>query len=293
MRTGRTWLLAALAVLAGCAVSPEKVTVPAVKQVDLGRFMGPWYVIANIPTFIETEAYNAIESYALNPDGTIHTTFTFNKGAFDGPAKKYEPKGFVVPGTGNAIWGMRFVWPIKAEYVISHVDEAYSETIIARSSRDYVWIMARTPTISAERYQALVQQVAALGYDVNKLRKVPQTALPPAPTAARVTQVPAATLKARLDGRKALPLLLDVRAPEEFAAGHLPGAKNIPYDKIPSRINELKASQDAEIVVYCRSGRRAGIALETLLGAGFSKLGHLEGDYEGWSAAGLPVSTEP
>ena len=170
----RVLLFAAVAVRAGCAVSPEKVTVPAVKQVELARFMGPWYVIANIPTFIETEAYNAVESYELNQDGTIHTTFTFNKGALNGPPKKYEPKGFVVPGTGNAIWGMRFVWPIKAEYVISHVDAAYSETIIARSSRDYVWIMARTPSIADADYQRLVDFAAAQGYDRKLIGKVPQ-----------------------------------------------------------------------------------------------------------------------
>ena len=283
----RIFLFAAVTALAGCAVSPEKVTVPAVKQVELARFMGPWYVIANIPTFIETEAYNAVESYELNPDGTIHTTFTFNKGALDGPPKQYEPKGFVVPGTGNAIWGMRFVWPIKAEYVISHVDATYSETIIARSSRDYVWIMARTPSISAERYQSLVEKVGALGYDVGKLRKVPHN---PLPSAAKVS---AEAVQTRLGSAVGAPMLLDVRTAEEFAAGHLPGAKNIPYDQIPSRIKELKSAQDNEIVVYCRTGRRAGIAIDTLSGAGFRKLGHLEGDYEAWSAAGRPVSTSP
>ncbi|MEY3465724.1 MAG: lipocalin family protein [Steroidobacteraceae bacterium] len=292
--------------LAGCAVSPKKVTVPTVQQVDLAKFMGPWYVIATIPTFIETDAYNAVESYALNPDGTIHTTFTFNKGALDGPPKKYEPKGFVVPGTGNAIWGMRFVWPIKAEFVISHLDGAYSETIIARSARDYVWIMARTPSISAERYQALVQKVQSMGYDISRLRKVPHSTPPPAATPApaaatdrtreilaRVAPVTATTLRERIDTPAGRPVILDVRAPEEFAAGHLPGARNIPYDQIPNKINELKSMQHSEIVVYCRSGRRAAIAIETLLGAGFDQLRHLEGDFEGWRAAGQPVSATP
>lgn len=163
----------ALGLLAGCAVSPDKVTVPVAPAVDLQRFMGPWYVVGVIPTAIETEAYNAVESYALNTDGTIRTTFTFNKGALDGPRKQYNPKGFVVPGTNNAIWGMRFVWPIKAEFVISHLDADYSETIIARSARDYVWIMTRSPKISAERYAQLVDRVRAMGYDVAKLRRVP------------------------------------------------------------------------------------------------------------------------
>jgi apolipoprotein D and lipocalin family protein len=167
--------VATLTLLGGCAVNPKRVTIPVAPQVDLQKFMGPWYVIANIPTFIEKGAHNAIESYALDADGTIDTTFTFNQGAFDGPAKKYNPRGFVVEGTNNAIWGMRFVWPIKAEYVISYVDPAYSETIIGRSARDYVWIMARTPTISAERYDAMLARVKQFGYDVSKVQTVPQT----------------------------------------------------------------------------------------------------------------------
>ena len=57
---------------------------PTVAKVDLPRFMGDWYVIANIPTFIETGAHNAVESYALAEDGSIETTFTFRDGAFDG-----------------------------------------------------------------------------------------------------------------------------------------------------------------------------------------------------------------
>ena len=83
-----------------------------------------------------------------------------------------NPKGFVIPGTNNAIWGMQFIWPIKAEYVISHVDANYTETIIARSARDYVWIMARTPTIDEARYRELVGKVGAMGYDVNKLVRI-------------------------------------------------------------------------------------------------------------------------
>jgi len=172
---GRLTKWSALAVallLSGCGVNPQKVTVPVVSSVDLPRFMGPWYVIAVIPTFIEKDIYNAIETYELASDGTIQTTFTFNKGALDGPAKEMNPKGFVIPGTNNAIWGMQFIWPIKAEYVISHVDADYTETIIARSARDYVWIMARTPTIDEVRYQTLADKVAAMGYDRTKLVRI-------------------------------------------------------------------------------------------------------------------------
>ena len=157
--------------LSACSSVP---TIPTGKEVDLPRFMGDWYVIANIPTRPERDAYNAVESYKLDPDGSIATTFTFRKGAFDGPEKVMRPRGFVTDTESNAVWGMQFVWPIKAEYLISHVDADYTETIIARSSRDYVWIMARKPVLPEADYARLVQMVADLGYDTAKLRKVPQ-----------------------------------------------------------------------------------------------------------------------
>jgi apolipoprotein D and lipocalin family protein len=160
------------AFLSACA-SQKMNEIPLVKQVDLAKFMGDWYVIAVIPTMIETQAYNAVENYKLNADGTIATTFTFNKGSLTGPPKKYEPKGFVRENTGNALWGMQFIWPIKAEYRIVYLDDNYQTTIIARNARDYVWIMARTPQISDADYKALSTLVAGYGYDISKLRKVP------------------------------------------------------------------------------------------------------------------------
>jgi phage shock protein E len=81
------------------------------------------------------------------------------------------------------------------------------------------------------------------------------------------------------------PLVLDVRRDDEFAAGHVPGAVHIPHDRLAARLAELAGAQDREIVVYCRSGRRAALALETLKNAGFRRLSHLRGDYPGWAEA--------
>ena len=158
--------------LGGCAAKgPEMKTVD---HVDIDRFMGPWYVIANIPTFLEKEAHNAVETYTLNADGTIATNFTFRKGGFEGKAKEYNPKAFVMDDESNARWGMRFVWPIKADYRIVYLDDDYTQTIIGRQARDFVWIMARTPTISDPDYERLASLVESLGYDTSKLQRVPQ-----------------------------------------------------------------------------------------------------------------------
>lgn len=162
---------AALLLLGGCQSAQP---MAAVAHVDLQRFMGPWYVIASIPTFIEKGAHNAVESYRLDRDGTIATTFTFRAGAFDGEEKRHTPRGFVVDAHSNAVWGMQFVWPIKADYRIIYLTDDYSQTVIARQQRDYVWVMARMPSIPDEDYQRMLKLIAEQGYDVSKIQKVPQ-----------------------------------------------------------------------------------------------------------------------
>jgi apolipoprotein D and lipocalin family protein len=167
-----TFLTIALLLVTGCSASLPPLK--TVDNVDINRFMGPWYVIACIPTFIETEAYNGIETYRLEPDGSIDTVFTFNKGDFDGPPKRYNPRGFIVDRVNNSTWGMRFVWPFKSEYLITYLNEDYSQTVIGRNKRDYVWIMARTPQMPEADYLRLVKELEVQGYDIARLRKVPQ-----------------------------------------------------------------------------------------------------------------------
>lgn len=144
-----------------------------VEDVDIERFMGDWYVIANIPTSIEKGAHNAIETYRLDDDGSIATTFTFNDGGFDGELKTYNPRGFVSEES-NAIWGMQFIWPIKADYRIFYLDESYSVTVIGRNKRDYVWIMAREPVIEVAEYSDILDRLENAGYDISEIQRVPQ-----------------------------------------------------------------------------------------------------------------------
>lgn len=170
-----------LAVLAGSmllgACRASLPPLETVDYVDLERFMGDWYVIANIPTFVEKGAHNAVESYRLDDDGTIATTFTFNKDSFDGLQKEYHPRGFVRDTASNAEWGMQFVWPIKGDYRITFLDDDYSRTVIGRNKRDYVWLMARTPQISDAEYQEMLQHVEESGYNLEDIRTVPQQPL--------------------------------------------------------------------------------------------------------------------
>jgi len=103
--------------------------------------------------------------------------------------------------------------------------------------------------------------------------------------AAEAAAISVATLEARLAQAGKDFTLLDVRTAEEFAAGHVPGARNIPVAELEARIAELAAARDRDLVVYCRTGRRAALALQILAANGFRRLLHLEGDMQGWSAS--------
>nr|WP_022978656.1 lipocalin family protein [Nevskia ramosa] len=162
------------ATLAACASTSHLPPIERAAKVDLPRFMGDWYVIAYVPTFIDKDGYNQIENYKLNDDGSIATTFTFRDGGFDGKPKKYTPKGFVVEGTNNAEWGMQFVWPIKGEYLITELADDYSSVIVARTKRDLVWLLARKPDMSQTEYDRHLAKIAAMGYDLKEVKRVPQ-----------------------------------------------------------------------------------------------------------------------
>lgn len=86
----------------------------------------------------------------------------------------------------------------------------------------------------------------------------------------------------RLAAKDSSLIVLDVRTPEEFAQGHVPGAFNIPYTHLPARIAELPAAADKDIVVYCTVGARAERAASRLRENGFKRLLHLDGDMDKW-----------
>jgi rhodanese-related sulfurtransferase len=85
------------------------------------------------------------------------------------------------------------------------------------------------------------------------------------------------------------PLLLDVRTPEEYASGHVPGARNVPIDTLSSQLDELAASRGEPVVVYCERGPRASKAADALTAAGFTSVRRLAGSMAAWREAGLPV----
>jgi rhodanese-related sulfurtransferase len=115
---------------------------------------------------------------------------------------------------------------------------------------------------------------------------------PPAANAAAAPLITQSQLLARLERKDPDLVVLDVRTPAEFAAGHVPGARNVSHDLLSSKALELGDLRDKQVVLYCRSGRRTLLAEESLRQAGFTKLLHLQGDYLAWEAEHRPIEKQ-
>ncbi|HEX3123928.1 MAG TPA: rhodanese-like domain-containing protein [Rhodanobacteraceae bacterium] len=89
-----------------------------------------------------------------------------------------------------------------------------------------------------------------------------------------------------------VPLVVDVRTPAEFRDGHMAGAINIPHDEIAGRWPALNVAAEDEVIIYCGTGRRAGLAQQALETLGYMHTRVLDGGFEAWKKAGLPVVKE-
>lgn len=140
---------------------------------DLERFMGDWFVIAHIPTALEANAHDAVETYELRPDGRIDVRFRYCDGAADGPAEELHMVGWVYDPATNAEWRVRPFWPLSLAYQILEVDSDYGVTVVGHPSGSYAWIMARRPELPEDLLESIEGRLAAQGYETDRLRRVP------------------------------------------------------------------------------------------------------------------------
>jgi apolipoprotein D and lipocalin family protein len=144
-----------------------------VEFVDIPRFMGAWYVVANIPTRMERHACNAIEHYSLRSDGHVDIEFSFNRGRPDGKRRRLRARGFVQPGS-NAKWRVQFVWPIRLPYLVIYLDVDYRYTLIGYPGHKYLWIMSRESNPGQAKLEELISIAVEAGYDRFRIQPVLQ-----------------------------------------------------------------------------------------------------------------------
>ncbi len=145
-----------------------------VDHVDIQRFMGDWFVLAGRFTILERGAHNALERYTWNaPEDRIDITFTYNKGALDGPIKSIPQKGWVEDKTAGGHWRVSPLWPLKFDYLIIDLADDYSWTAIGVPDQKYLWIMARDWKHPEPIVTQVVRRLNAKGYKTTDLVVVP------------------------------------------------------------------------------------------------------------------------
>jgi len=142
--------------------------------VDLPRYMGRWYVIANIPYLAERGFVASRAEWTLRPDGRIDDVFVGRKGGFDQAERRYRFLDTVEPGSGGGKWSVRLFWPVYVTQLTLYVDPDYRYTILGYPGKSLGWILARQPQISEDDYRALLARLDAMGYDTSRFRRVPQ-----------------------------------------------------------------------------------------------------------------------
>lgn len=141
------------------------------ESVDLERFMGTWYVIANIPTIFEKDCTGAIDHYEQKNEDRIDVTYVCFKNSVEGKRITKDLKAWVLKPNE---WRVQFFWPLKVSYLILDVSPDYQWTVIGHPSKDYVWIMSREPQMSSKVLSERKQFLREQGYDISELVMTPQ-----------------------------------------------------------------------------------------------------------------------
>lgn len=157
--------------LFGCSQHRYSAPLSTSPRVNLAKYVGRWFEIASIPMFSQ----NGCRCTQSNLSLANHYISVINTCLKHDHFVTQVAKAWVVPGSADSKLKVQFFWPFKADYWILYHDKKYKTAIVGEPSREYLWILARTPMISHKRYQRLIKIVRQAGYDVSQLRITPQT----------------------------------------------------------------------------------------------------------------------
>lgn len=147
-----------------------------VDHVDLNRYLGDWYVFANIPYSLENGKVGSLDHYALRPDGRMDNIYKFCRGSLDAPMEQWKGVAWVHNKETNAEWRVQFLWPFRVPYLIIDLDKDYQWSVIGYPSRKLAWVLSRQPALDEATYRGILKRMESQGYDSSLLQKVPQRA---------------------------------------------------------------------------------------------------------------------
>lgn len=153
-------------------VEEDEAPLKSVGYVDLERYMGRWYIVANIPYFAEAGNVAPHVDYSRRADGLIADRYTARE-SFDKPPFTKDGLIEVTNPITHAEGRITFLPPLWQDYAVLYLDEDYRHTVIGHPSRNYAWVFSREPRIGDSAYQAALAALADNGFDVNRVLRIP------------------------------------------------------------------------------------------------------------------------
>lgn len=168
-------ILALMVSLTGCIDDKQHPPLFKVSEVDINRYLGLWYEIARIDHSFQKDCVASTAEYSLRSDGYIRVINKCRKKDIQGDLAVVEGKAWVIDKDTNAWLKVQFFWPFRGDYVIIDLDERdYSYAVVGHPSRDYLWILSRTPQMKDYIYKGIISRIVAQGYKVEKIKRFPQ-----------------------------------------------------------------------------------------------------------------------
>ncbi|MBL7969110.1 MAG: lipocalin family protein [Prolixibacteraceae bacterium] len=167
-------LITALFLISCSKTNSQMIDTSTVKELDLNRYLGTWYEIARFPHSFEKNLVGVTATYSMRDDGKIKVVNQGYKNTLDGELSVAEGKAKIPDKSEPGKLKVSFFWIFYGDYFVLELDENYQYVMIGSSSPKYFWILSRTPQMSPEIYEMLLDKARKRGYNLDKLEKVPQ-----------------------------------------------------------------------------------------------------------------------
>ena len=160
------------ALMGGCQSTHPPL--PVAQNVDIQRYTGTWYEIARLPTRFEQGCVGVTATYRVLKNGVLQVINTCREDSCAGEVEQAEGKAWIVDASTNAKLQVQFFWPFKGDYWILEVGPDYDYALVGAPSREYLWILSRTPSMPTELSERLLAKAEALDFNTSKLIKTEQ-----------------------------------------------------------------------------------------------------------------------
>jgi len=158
------FLLLLILTFGGC--SKPHPPLPTVNVVNLQKYLGTWYEIARYENYFEMGCRDVTATYSLKENGDIKVVNRCTKE--DGIRTEAVGSAYATDPSSSKL-KVSFFWPFYGDYWIIMLDEKYRYAVVGDPSREYLWILSRTPVMDKNIIDDILKRLPSMGYDAKPL----------------------------------------------------------------------------------------------------------------------------